>query len=137
LLVRFVVIDRIRDNFAAAMESKNVSSVDGSEVFDEAAMEANALFSRESFENQPTKVDRMRSKAKRIPRNGSDHNNGETLSDGGSAEPIGTGLSSSLGKKSPLNSALFTSKNHRRKRNLKGRGLPKKGFVWIVPANSF
>jgi hypothetical protein len=92
--------------------------------FDEDAAEQNALFSRESAENVPIKEDRVVRKVKKAPKNG--HMVGDTETSEGAL-----GLSSSLGKKCPLNSGLFASKSNRRRRTVKGRGEPKKGLLLV------
>lgn len=95
---------------------------DAETEFDEDVAEQNALFSKESAENVPIKEDRVMRRVKKVPKNG--HMVGET-----EAGEASFGLSSSLGRKCPLNSGLFASKSNRRRRTAKGRGEPKKGLL--------
>jgi len=94
---------------------------------DQTSDEQNAMFNRESAEYFAIKEDRQLRNGKRFPKSGNMLSDADGLSDGTAALT----LSSSLGKKCPLNSALFVNKNTRRRRNFKGRGEPKKG-VYLV-----
>jgi programmed cell death protein 4 len=117
-------------NIINAVHDDDVTMEKVDNGFEEAAAEENALFSKGAMENMPTKENRVVRKA-------AGHSSKNYLETGvGEVNSAGDAHNLPGGTKPNYS----TCKNNRRQRNLKGRGLPKKGGaggkgVWGKPGS--